>query len=34
MLAVPAAKFIRKLATLDANQMLQIEAALKKWLGL
>ena len=34
MLAVPCAKFIRKLAALETNQMQQIESALKKWLGL
>lgn len=34
MLAVPTAKFIRKIATLGASQMQQTEAAVKKWLGL
>lgn len=34
MLAVPSAKFIRKLASLDTNQMQQIESALKRWLVL
>jgi mRNA interferase MazF len=34
MLAVPTAKILRQLATLDTNQMRQIEAALKKWLGI
>jgi mRNA interferase MazF len=34
MLAVPTAKFLRRLAKLDANQMRQIEVALKRWLAL
>jgi mRNA interferase MazF len=33
-LAVPTAKFIRKLGALDANQLQQIELALKRWFGL
>ena len=34
MLAVPAAKFLRKLGALDAKQMPEIERALKRWLGI
>ncbi len=34
MLAVLAAKFLRQLGSLDTNQMRQIEAALKRWLGM
>ena len=34
MLAVPAAKFLRKLGALDAKQMQEIESALKRWLGI
>jgi mRNA interferase MazF len=34
MLAVPTAKFLRPLAKLETNQMRQIEAALKRWLGI
>jgi mRNA interferase MazF len=34
MLAGPTGKFLRKLATLDTNQMRQIESALKRWLGM
>jgi hypothetical protein len=34
MLAVPNAKFVRKLAFLNQNQMQQIESVLKKWLGI
>jgi mRNA interferase MazF len=34
MLAVPAAKFIRRLGSLEANQVQQVEAAVKHWLGL
>jgi hypothetical protein len=33
-LVISISYFLRKLAVLDAGQMLQIEAALKKWLGL
>ena len=34
LLAVPAAKFLRKLGTLEAAQLQQVEAGLKRWLGL
>jgi hypothetical protein len=34
MLAVPAAKFMRKLGALDGRQMQEIESALKRWLGI
>lgn len=34
MLAVPTAKFLRKLGALDATQMQEIESALKRWLGI
>jgi hypothetical protein len=34
MLAVPAAKFLRKLGALDAKQMQEIASALKRWLGI
>ncbi len=34
MLAVPDAKFLRKLGTLDASQLQQIETGVKRWLGL
>jgi mRNA interferase MazF len=33
-MAVPLAKFLRKLGSLNAEQMNQIDAALKRWLGL
>jgi len=33
-LAVPAAKFLRKLGTLEAAQLQQVDAGLKCWLGL
>lgn len=34
MLAVPDAKFLRRLGTLDASQLQQIETGVKRWLGL
>lgn len=34
MLAVPAAKFLKRLGKLEQTQMEQIELALQKWLGL
>ena len=34
MLAVPAAKFLRRLGTLPPAQMGEIEAMMKRWLGL
>ena len=34
MLAVPEARFLRQLGTLDPSQLLQIETAVKRWLGL
>ena|SRR5688572_23069009 len=32
-LAVPEAKILRKLGTLNADQLLRIESSLKSWLG-
>ena len=34
MLAVPAAKFIRRLGTASPDQLAQVEAAVRRWLGL
>jgi hypothetical protein len=34
MLAVPSAKFLRRLGALPGSQMVQIEAMMKQWLGL
>ena len=34
MLAVPAAKFLRRLGAASPDQMAQVEAGLKRWLGL
>lgn len=34
MLAVPAAKFLRRLGLASPDQMAQIEAGIKRWLGL
>jgi mRNA interferase MazF len=34
MLAVPAAKFLRRLGTLTPAQMLEVERGVKHWLGL
>jgi mRNA interferase MazF len=34
MLAVPEAKFLRKIGTLEPNQLEQLEKAVKRWLGL
>jgi mRNA interferase MazF len=34
MLAVPEAKFIRKIDSLDSAQLQQVEAVVKRWLGL
>lgn len=34
LLAVPTAKFMHRITTLKPDQMLEINAALKRWLGL
>lgn len=34
LLAIPPPKFIRKIATLQLEQMERVEAAVKKWLGI
>ena len=34
MLAVPSAKFLRRLGALDRSRMAQVEAVIKRWLGL
>jgi mRNA interferase MazF len=34
MLAVPFAKFLRRLGALDRSRMAQVEAVIKRWLGL
>jgi hypothetical protein len=34
LLAVPAAKFLRKLGALEAAQIQQVDAGLKRWLAL
>ena len=34
LLAVPAAKCLRKLGTLEPAQLLQVDAGLKRWLGI
>lgn len=34
MLTVPAAKFIRRLGSLETNQVQQVEKTVKHWLGL
>lgn len=34
MLAVPSAKFLRRLGTLSPPQMVEIEAVIRRWLGL
>ena len=34
LLAVPAAKFLRKLGTLETAQLQQVDAGLQHWLGL
>ncbi len=34
MLAVPSAKFLRRLGVLDRSRMTQVEAVMRRWLGL
>jgi len=34
MLAVPSVKFVRRLGSLSSAQMVEIEATVKRWLGL
>ena len=34
MLAVPAAKFLRRLGTMSVDDMTRVEAVMKRWLGL
>lgn len=34
MLAVPAVKFLRRLGSLSSAEMLEVEATIKRWLGL